>query len=294
MASWNEILVEIQACPHKNAVDEVRRSYIKKLSEYTNRNVIIYYSAWLTKSAEQTDIVDYDMNGFMTAVKNLDCSKGLDLILHTPGGVPTAAEAIVKYLRTKFNNDIRAIVPQLAMSAGTMIACSAQKIIMGKQSSLGPIDPQFNGIPAYNIVSEFSEAKQDLLQNKSNFDYWRLLLGKYPAAFVKLADDAIALSDTLLREWLKTGMFKNEVNDDKLNRVCQSLNEHQSSKVHARHFDIGFCQRIGLDIIPLESDQKLQDRVLSVHHSCIHTFAATNALKIIENQEGKAFITLGK
>lgn len=127
MASWNEILVEIQECPHKNAVDEVRRSYIKKLSKYTNRNVIIYYSAWLTKSAEQTDIVDYDMNGFMTAVRNLDCSKGLDLILHTPGGVPTAAEAIVKYLRTKFNNDIRAIVPQLAMSAGTMIACSAQK-----------------------------------------------------------------------------------------------------------------------------------------------------------------------
>lgn len=294
MATWSEILVEIKESPNKNAVDEVRRSYIKKLSEYTNRNVIIYYSGWLTKNAEQTDINDYDMNGFMNAVKGLDYSKGLDLILHTPGGVPTAAEAIVKYLRTMFNNDIRAIVPQMAMSAGTMVACSAKKIIMGKESSLGPIDPQFNGIPAYNIVNEFEEAKQDLLVKKENFEYWRILLSKYPAAFVKQANDAIALSDTLLREWLKTGMFKNEASDIKLEKVCQSLNEHQSSKVHARHFDIGFCQSIGLDIIPLESDQLLQDYVLSVHHSCVHTFATTNAIKIIENQDGKAFITLGK
>lgn len=294
MATWNEILVEIQNCTHKNAIDIVRRSYIKKLSEYTNRNVIVYYSAWLTKSAEKIDINDYDINGFMNAVNGLDYTKGLDLILHTPGGVPTAAEAIVKYLRTMFHNDIRAIVPQLAMSAGTMIACSANKIIMGKQSSLGPIDPQFNGIPAYNIVSEFEEAKKDLITKKENFEYWRILLGKYPAAFVKQANDAIALSDALLREWLKTGMFKDDKDETRLNTVCESLNEHENSKVHARHLSIDFCQSLGLDIIPLESDQELQDRVLSIHHACMHTFGATKALKIIENQEGKAFVALGK
>jgi len=294
MASWDEVLKEIQQSTSKNAIDEVRRSYVYNLSEYTGRNVIIYYSAWLNKPTEQTDINDYDMNGFMNAVKGLDCSKGLDLILHTPGGVPTAAEAIVNYLRMKFNNDIRAIVPQLAMSAGTMIACSAKSIIMGKQSSLGPIDPQFNGIPAYNIVNEFEEAKQDLQNSRNNYNYWQILLGKYPAAFVKQAYDAIELSDTLLRNWLKTGMFIDEPNEVKLNEVCHSLNEHQSSKVHARHFDISFCQRVGLNIIPLENDQVLQDCVLSIHHACIHTFAATGALKIIENQCGKAFIILGK
>ena len=77
----------------------------------------------------------------MTCIHGMDCSKGLDLVLHTTGGSPAAAEAIVNYLRAKFGNDIRVIVPQLAMSAGTMIACSAKQIIMGKQSSLGPIDP---------------------------------------------------------------------------------------------------------------------------------------------------------
>jgi ClpP class serine protease len=56
------------------------------------------------------------MPGFMTAVNKLDKSKGLDLILHTPGGEINATEQIVFYLRKIFKGDIRAIVPHLAMS----------------------------------------------------------------------------------------------------------------------------------------------------------------------------------
>ena len=173
MGNWSNILQEINST--KSQFDSVRAKYIKELSNYTNRNVIAYYSAWLSKNGVQNlDISDADMTGFMTAVHNLDCSKGLDLILHTPGGDPAASEAIVNYLRLKFNNDIRVIVPQLAMSAGTMIACSGKEIIMGKQSSLGPIDPQFSGIPAYNIKSEFEEAKDDLIHHPENANYWAI------------------------------------------------------------------------------------------------------------------------
>lgn len=73
----------------------------------------------------------------MTVIHQLDRNKGLDLILHTPGGDTAATESIVDYLHNMFGNNIRAIVPQLAMSAGTMIACSCKEIIMGLQSSLG-------------------------------------------------------------------------------------------------------------------------------------------------------------
>lgn len=291
LAGWDDILNEIKNSPLKNAVDETRHSYLRRLSELTGRNTIAYYSSWLTRQVENTDINDNDMNGFMNTVRGLDCSKSLDLILHTPGGSPMAAEAIVKYLRSKFGKDIRVIVPQLAMSAGTMIACSAKEIVMGKQSSLGPIDPQLNGIPAYSIQSEFEDAKADLAAGNGNFNYWRLLLSKYPAAYVKMASDAIALSDTLLKEWLTSGMLEG-AGDKTIERVCNSLNEHVDSKVHARHFDAAFCKGIGLHIIDLEEDQCLQDAVLSVHHCYVHTFAATAAVKIIENQNGKAFISL--
>lgn len=162
MAAWDDIINEIRFTNIKSSYDVVRNKYLKKLSEYTGRNVIAYYSAWLTKSNINSDINDMDMTGFMNAIKGMDCSKGLDLVLHTPGGFPVAAEAIIKYLRSKFGKDIRVIVPQLAMSAGTMMACSGKAIVMGKHSSLGPIDPQFNGIPAYNIMKEYEQAKEDL------------------------------------------------------------------------------------------------------------------------------------
>lgn len=147
------------------------------------------------------------MTGFMTVVNGIECQKGLDLILHTPGGDPTAAEVIVNYLRSKFNSDIRVIVPQLAMSAGTMIACAGKEIIMGRQSSLGPIDPQFCGIPAYNIQMEFEEAKHDLSSHPENAQYWAIKLQQYPAAFMKSAIDAINLSSELVSKWLGSCMF---------------------------------------------------------------------------------------
>ena len=97
----------------------------------------------------------------MATIKDLDSTKGLDLILHTPGGDIAATEALVGYLRSMFNTDIRAIIPQIAMSAGTMIALSCKEIVMGKHSSLGPIDPQLGGLPAHGIIEEFTKASDD-------------------------------------------------------------------------------------------------------------------------------------
>lgn len=289
MGSWNEVLKEIQET--SSQCDYVRRKYLRELSEYTGRSTIAYYSGWLAKNnALNTDINDNDMNGFMNCIHGLDCANGLDLILHTPGGSPAAAEAIVNYLRNKFNYDIRVIVPQLAMSAGTMIACASKEIVMGKHSSLGPIDPQFNGIPAYNIKSEFEEAKKDLLENPANAHYWAIKLQQYPAAFLKTAIDAIELSSKLLQDWLGTCMFDSSADCDKIASIVTKLNEHDDSKNHGRHFNIDFCSSIGLKILPLESDNTLQEKVLSLHHAYTITLNDTTAVKLIESNNNKSFI----
>lgn len=291
MGDWSEIFKEINES--QSQYDYIRRKYISDLSRVTGRNIITYYSGWLSKqNATNVDINDSDMDGFMNCVHGLDCSKGLDLILHTPGGSPDATEAIVNYLRDKFQKDIRVIVPQLAMSAGTMMACASKEIIMGKQSSLGPIDPQFNGIPAYNIRSEFEEAKNDLLNNPANAQYWAIKLQQYPAAFMKTAIDAIELSDALVREWLGTCMYDKKKDRKTINIIVSKLNEHNKSKVHGRHFNADFCKEIGLKIKMMEDDDDLQNAILSIHHAYMITFGGTNAIKIIENQNQKSFISL--
>lgn len=285
MASITEILKEIGSVP--GPLDVIRRKYIKELSDYTGRNTIVYYSGWLSKQdAPNIDINDLDMTGFMEAVKGLNCKKWLDLIIHTPGGNPMAAESIVKYLRNKFNNDIRIIVPHLAMSAGTMIACSGKSIVMGKHSSLGPIDPQFNGIPAYSIKKEFEQAKQEVTNDPNTIMYWRIQLEKYPAAFLNMAISSIELSEVLVKEWLGTCMFDAAKDSKVIDKIVKGLNENENSKSHGRHFDLDFCSKLGLKIEKLEDDQELQDKVLSIHHAMTLTFnSSPAAVKIIENNQ---------
>ena len=82
-----------------------------------------------------------DIHGFMAGIHGHEADKGLLLILHTPGGLAEAAETIVDYLRSKFDK-IDILIPTYAMSAGTMIALACDQIIMGRQSQLGPTDPQ--------------------------------------------------------------------------------------------------------------------------------------------------------
>ena len=140
MPNWNEILNEIKAAGSTH--DVVRRRYLSALQQLTRRNVIIYYSGWLQKpNLAGVEVNDADKNGFMSVIHQLDRSIGLDLVLHTPGGDPAATESLVNYLHAMFGTDIRAIVPQLALSAGTMLACACKEVVMGKHSSLGPIDP---------------------------------------------------------------------------------------------------------------------------------------------------------
>ncbi len=290
MGNWNNIYDEIRNT--QSQFDYVRLKYLEELSKYTHRNTIAYYSSWLNKPhADNLDINDSDMNGFMNCVHELDCQIGLDLILHTPGGDPSAAEIIVHYLREKFNNDIRIIVPQLAMSAGTMIACAGKEIIMGRQSSLGPIDPQFNGIPAYNIRQEFEEAKEDLKDHPENAQYWAIKLQQYPAAFMKTAIDAMNLSEDLVRQWLGTCMF-NENDDGVIDSIVSTLSNHDMSKIHGRHLTADYCKGIGLKVVMMEDDNELQDKILSVHHAYMITLDATSTIKVIENQNKKSIISV--
>ena len=57
--------------------------YARELHEKTGRNVIIYYSGWLTVDENEISIEDMDKNALIDLINNLDASKGVDLILHT-------------------------------------------------------------------------------------------------------------------------------------------------------------------------------------------------------------------
>ncbi|MDQ8041953.1 ATP-dependent Clp protease proteolytic subunit [Cellulosimicrobium sp. XJ-DQ-B-000] len=296
MGSWDDVQGEIQAAGTVH--DVIRRRYVAALAEYTGRNVIIYYSGWLEKEAmvrqglTGVEVNDGDKNGFMATIHGLDRSKGLDLILHTPGGNVAATESLVDYLRAMFGTDIRVIVPQLAMSAGTMIALSSAEIVMGKHSSLGPIDPQIGGMAAHGIVEEFERARVEISADPSTMAIWQPIIAKYPPTFVGECQKAIAWADSMVKKWLTEGMFSGK--DDPAtaaDTVLSELASHALTLSHERHISAEKARELGLKISMLEDDPDLQEHVLSLHHAAAQTLGETAAFKIIENQNGISYIS---
>lgn len=295
MPNWNQVLGEIEKQNKQipNALDQVRRKYLKQLNRHTDRNIIAYYSGWLAqpRPMQVMSVNDADKNGFMAAIHKLDRTKGLDLILHTPGGDLAAAESLVDYLHKMFGDDIRAVVPQLAMSAGTMIACAAKEIVMGKQSNLGPTDPQIGGVPASGVLAEFEKAMRQIEHNSSVAEAWRPIIEKYHPSFLGSCENAVTWSKQITADWLKRGMFKDQ--DDAAAsaiRVVDGLTDPDATLNHSRHIHIEKLEELGLKIKRLEDDEKHQDLVLTVHHAFMHTFHSTGAVKIIENHAGAAHV----
>lgn len=298
MPNWTEVLVEISevAQEHGNlAQDIVRRKYLAALSAHTGRNTIAYYSGWLTAGPNNPHLYvnDGDKNSFMTAVHGCDFSKGLDLILHTPGGDIAAAESLADYLRQLFGTDVRVIVPQLAMSAGTMIACSAKEIVMGKQSSLGPIDPQLQNVPAIGVLAEIDMAAKDIAANPAKLELWRVIIGKYHPTLIVSCEQAIKWAQEFVQKSLQDVMFQGMPDaEQRATAVVEALSDFDTTRHHSRHINIIRCKEIGLVITQMESDDQLQDLILTVHHAYMHAMGGGGVAKVVENDRGVAHVML--
>ena len=289
MPGWSEIMDSVQSKKEQTApvfLLEESKKYIKDLSAITGRNIIVYYSGWLKSNVAEVSINENDKNALMNAVCGLkDKSKGLDLILHTPGGDIAATEGIVNYLKSVFGNDIRAIVPQISMSAGTMIAMSCKEIVMGRQSSLGPIDPQMGGVACQMVIDEFNRAVEDVKNNPASLGIWQTIIRQYSPTFLTACEDAIKWSEELAEKWLT------EINPDiDMDAIKEVFINHKHSYSHARRISKEDCKAAGLPIIDLEDNQDLQDAVLSMHHCFMILIDMISVVKIVMNNEGRVYI----
>ena len=274
----------------KHKYRSVRLRYLKEWHEITGRSTIVYYSGWLQKPrAHGIELNDLDMYGFMSVISGLERperDKGLDLILHTPGGSVAATGKLIDYLRGIFGTNIRVIVPHLAMSAGTMIACAAKTILMGKHSGLGPIDPQIRDprigvISAHGILQEFARAHEEIKADPTKGYVWQPILEKYPPFLIQKSEDAISWTKEVVVNLLETGMLKGD--KTKAEEIAKTLASHSAIKSHERQLSAKFCQDLGLNVEMIERDQKEQDIILSIHHACSLTLMHTPVAKLIMN-----------
>lgn len=315
MPSWGEILGELNALQKtlkegrqnpQIAFDTVRRGYLASLNKLTGRNVILYATNWTSPGGvapELVSITDEDVHAMMEVLRGLT-GDGVDLILHSPGGSAESAEALVSYLRSKFQ-DVRVIVPQAAMSAATMLACAANRIVMGKHSFLGPIDPQLilatpvgtKAVPAQAILDQFRKAQEEC-KDPALLASWLPMLSQYGPALLVECENALNLSQELVSRWLAQYMFRNDRDADRKSRdIAAALADHKTFRSHSRHLSRDQVKSLGghgLVVEDLEADQQFQDAVLSIFHATVHTFGGTGAVKIVENHLGRAYVKIAR
>lgn len=308
MPSWGEIGREIGGVgpsllsPGVTAFDVIRRKYLAEMFGLTGRATILYATKWMMPGAvvplEMLSITPNDIHGFMEAIHGIT-ETDLDLIIHSPGGSGEAAEAILLYLRSKFDH-IRVFVPHMAMSAATMLACGADEIVMGKHSFIGPIDPQLQlqtalgqrSVAAHAIIQQFEMAKAGAA-DPAAVRAWIPMLSQYGPDLLATCTNASDLSKTLVTEWLTKYMLKSDPNAaTKATAIGVWLADHSHFKTHGRPIPRDEARRNGLVVVDLELNQNLQDAVLSAYHSTAHSFGGTAAVKIIENHLGNAFLSV--
>lgn len=143
-----------------------------------------------------------------------DRRKRLAIVLNTGGGVVESTERMVNTIRHLYT-EVVFIVPNLALSAGTIFVMSGDEIMMDYFSCLGPIDPQVERedkklVPALSYLIQYerliNKASAGLLTN-AEF----AILGKQDLAELHQFEMARDLSISLLKKWLATYKFKDWV-----------------------------------------------------------------------------------
>src|ERR671922_1062539 len=102
-----------------------------------------------------------DSEAILRAIRQTPSDQPIDLVLHTPGGLVLAAEQIALALLER-TGKVTVFVPHYAMSGGTLLALTADEIVMDPHAVLGPVDPQIGDMPAASIlkVIELKPARQ--------------------------------------------------------------------------------------------------------------------------------------
>ena len=299
MASWSNLQEELNNVPpDSRGAHLAARSHdvVSAIAKRCDRNVLFYASSFLQKPHIPglfNSISMEDLNGFMAGLHGHDFGKNLLLILHTPGGLAEAAQTIVDYLRSKYS-DIDVLIPTYAMSAGTMIALGCNRIVMGRQSQLGPTDPQLivgnRAFSAHSIVEQFEEAKVEISGDPVLAHAWAPVLRSFGSALLQEARKSISYGKTLVENWLSTHMFSEKPEPTILAKAVAeyfSGNQHGS---HGRRIDRDEARQQQLEVLNLEDDQDFQEEVLTLYHLATIVFEIGPATKSVISSNGNLWV----
>jgi hypothetical protein len=271
-----------------------RKSLFNKLEEELQRPVVAYFTSFRYPVA--VDDSDADMlEGLLQA---MDLSKGLALVISSPGGDGVAAERIIKICKSySGTGEFFAIVPGKAKSAATMICLGASRIYMGPASELGPVDPQIivmndNNIPTYlsacHVVDSFNNLFEKAVKEKGRLEPYLQQLAKYDASIIAHYNSMIALSKDISIKALHSGMMSN-FNETQIEEKIKVFLTPAETKTHGRPIFRDIASNTGLKIENIDTKGDMGHSIYELYIRA-KFFADSGVSKLIESKVDSAYV----
>lgn len=211
--------------------------------------------------------------------KSSRTGKAISVVLRTGGGSAETTERMVAVLR-KHYKQINFIVPDRAMSAGTIFCMAGDKIYMDYASSLGPIDPQVqlpqtgDLVPALGYIDKVAEIVKKPKLSPADV----VLLKSVDLAKLALFEQGRDLSIDLLQDWLVRYKFKEwnkhrttkpgtDVTPDqkkqRAKEIATALSDHKRWRSHGRNLDVDKLKALRIEIDDYSDDADLRNIIRS-------------------------------
>jgi len=288
---WHRFLLSAQEKQEQINPLDLRVACYKEIEAHRQRPLMVYATKFLGQlplGISAPNFIDLeDIDGFTDMVNSIDNGKSIDVLLHSPGGKPDATERIVSILRNKFD-EVNFLIPHSAYSAATMLALSGDHIILHSSASLGPIDPQINGVPARSIKRGFEKIKEKISsEGPESLPAYIPLIEKYSIELLELCEDSERLSKELVSEWLEKYMFKDLAGVEKnqiIKNAVEYFSDYDKHLLHSRPLSMEKIKELRLKIEL--ADKKLEELLWESYILINGFFNLTTFVKLFETAGG--------
>lgn len=270
---------------------ETRRPILENVGEELDRPAVLFY----TSERFPVMMEDSDADMLEGMLQSMDLSKGLALVLCSPGGYGLTAERIVNVCRSySGTGEYWVMVPGKAKSAATMVCFGASKIWMGPTSELGPIDPQLSieedghqkYFRAQNIIRSYDQLFEQAVKTEGNLEPFLQQLDRYDERDIEEYREACELSTDIALKTLASGMMEGTTQDEIKKRIAVFLTSEEK-KSHGRPIYRDEAEACGLAVEKVDGKSELWRKVYELHLRA-HNFVTKKASKCIESV-GDAF-----
>lgn len=275
-----------QVMAEREQTHETRQRLFRALEGALGRTVVSFFTSF----RYPVMIEDTDADMLEGILQKTDSTRGLALLINSPGGSGLAAERIINACRNySGTGDYWAIVPSKAKSAATMICFGASKILMGPTSELGPVDPQLaipegdtvKWLSAYNVVQSYDELFRRAVETTGHLEPYLQQLAHYDERDITEYRAQLGLSVDIAVRYLGSGMM-NGASEETIKSKIQVFLTPESTKTHGRPIYRAQALQCGLSVDAVDAKSELW-RLIHELYIRTNEFVSRHALKCIES-----------